>query len=457
MAIRNFNEYKRMITRYLTSCLIFCNVFFGFCKNVEPKISNLKAKINSNGKTITLSYDLYDSENDDICVDFNIKSTTEPLEYLSAYGDFGYPIKSGKNLSIIIHYKGTIETINKYVVSLSADDITSLDISVLSTSDLKYNLEFIYGIRHFDKNPDHLEKVRQFICQEFSREGLKPYRQEFHLFYNNGSVRFKKPSSENEIPKNTRIIEAANIIGRLEGIGNSEEMVVLGAHFDTVDSSMGADDNASGVSALIECLQVLSQYSFEKTILFVAFDQEESGMLGSEYFVNKLGIDVKNVHTYINLDMIGYYDESKNSQIFPSELKTVFPQAYKKVKENDFRGNFILNTSNKNSQNLMNVFDSNALKFSDSLNVVSILVPNDGKFASDEFRASDHVAFWDADIPSITLGDTGNFRNKNYHSLRDTLGSVNLNFLKFVTKAVISTLVDIAEIKHTTKQSCVIE
>ena len=95
-----------------------------------------------------------------------------------------------------------------------------------------------------------------------------------------------------------------NVVGVQEGLVRPDEIYVCGAHYDSVDQSPGADDNASGVAAVMEAARVLSQYDFEATIVFIAFDREEQGMVGSQAWVNEhLGEDIQGA---LCLDMIAF-------------------------------------------------------------------------------------------------------------------------------------------------------
>ncbi|MHC4560320.1 MAG: M28 family metallopeptidase, partial [Planctomycetota bacterium] len=95
-----------------------------------------------------------------------------------------------------------------------------------------------------------------------------------------------------------------NVVGVHRGISCPNEIYVLGAHYDSVAGSPGAWDNASGVAAVLEVARVLSQHAFEATIVFIAFDREEQGSLGSAAYVND-HINER-IHGMINLDSIAW-------------------------------------------------------------------------------------------------------------------------------------------------------
>ncbi|MDO9512177.1 MAG: M28 family peptidase [Bacteroidales bacterium] len=100
-----------------------------------------------------------------------------------------------------------------------------------------------------------------------------------------------------------------NVIASYPGTVLPDEYVIVGAHYDSYASgnnAPGADDNASGTSGVLEIARILSQYDFEKTLIFCAFSAEEMGLVGSDAYVNRCKNQGMNILGYFNLDMIGY-------------------------------------------------------------------------------------------------------------------------------------------------------
>jgi hypothetical protein len=95
-----------------------------------------------------------------------------------------------------------------------------------------------------------------------------------------------------------------NVVSVHRGVSCPDEIYVLGAHYDTVEGTPGAWDNASGVAGVLESARVLSQHAFEGTIVFIAFDREEPGLFGSAAYVNDHMLD--RIHGMINLDSIAW-------------------------------------------------------------------------------------------------------------------------------------------------------
>jgi len=115
-----------------------------------------------------------------------------------------------------------------------------------------------------------------------------------------------------------------NVIATKIGTKYPDEVVMLGAHYDTHSNSTsqpGADDNASGTAAVLEIARILSQYSFDRTIVFCAFSGEEYGLYGSKAYAQRCAQEGMDIFGYFNLDMIGYLKPSsiiiKTSLIYP--------------------------------------------------------------------------------------------------------------------------------------------
>lgn len=119
-----------------------------------------------------------------------------------------------------------------------------------------------------------------------------------------------------------------NVIATLTGTTYPDEYVVLGGHYDSYSYSgdaPGADDNASGTSGVMEIARILSEYEFERTIVFCAFSGEEYGLYGSAAYANRCANDGMNILGYFNMDMIGYlkpgHTTIKSSIIYPTSAK----------------------------------------------------------------------------------------------------------------------------------------
>jgi Zn-dependent M28 family amino/carboxypeptidase len=223
--------------------------------------------------------------------------------------------------------------------------------------------------------------------------------------------------------------------------------MIVDAHYDSVFNAPGADDNASGVAGVLEALEILKDYSFERSIKFIAFDLEEEGLKGSVDYATKAVAESEDIMGVINFEMIGYHTEQPNSQSFPFGFELLFPDAYGEIEENDFKGDFITNVGTENLPNLMMCYDSIAEIYVPELSVISVASPGNGTIVPD-LQRSDHAPFWFAGYDAIMLSDGAEFRNPNYHMASDSLHLLDMNFAANIVKAAVATLIDKSGIVH---------
>jgi hypothetical protein len=215
-----------------------------------------------------------------------------------------------------------------------------------------------------------------------------------------------------------------NLVAEKRGTTRPDEVVLVGAHYDAFFAA--ADDNSTGVAAVLELARVLREHSFARTIRFVGFDLEELGFTGSARYVAGLspGDDVTAALVF---DSIGFRRHEPGSQRAPSGLS--LPTT----------GDFLAVISNARSVGPAD--DVWLLNQRLGLTrVVSIEAPGRGESAlvSDLLR-SDHGPFWLADKPALFFTDTTEFRNERYHTPNDTLDTLDPAFLAEVTRlAVVS-------------------
>ncbi|MFO8038112.1 MAG: M28 family peptidase [Sodalinema sp.] len=213
-----------------------------------------------------------------------------------------------------------------------------------------------------------------------------------------------------------------NLIAQRDGTNPDAPILLLGAHYDTVPNSPGADDNASAVAAVLEAAHLLKAPT-PRGLRLVLFDLEERGLLGSFAYVSPQTIE--NLEGVIILEMIGYACEEIGCQTYPRGLPDSLPE----------RGDFLGVVGNWPYHHLTDAFE--AIPRSGSPTRVTLTVPV-GPFL--ELLRSDHAPFWLAGVPAVMVTDTANFRNPNYHRLSDTPDSLNRSFLEGATQAVIDVL-----------------
>ncbi len=202
-----------------------------------------------------------------------------------------------------------------------------------------------------------------------------------------------------------------NIICEIKGTeARDDGILVVGAHYDTVVGTPGADDNASGVAGLLELTRLAALNPFQRTVRFAAFSLEEPPIfmtknMGSYIYAKSLRNEDVKVYGMISLEMLGYYSERKGSQYYPFPFfKWFYPD----------KGNFIAFVGNISSRSftirVKKLFKSVSSLPVESLNAFSI-VPG--------VNFSDHLNFWEFGYPAFMITDTAFYRNPNYHALGD--------------------------------------
>ncbi len=209
----------------------------------------------------------------------------------------------------------------------------------------------------------------------------------------------------------------SNVIAELRGTERPDEVVVVGAHYDAYYA--GADDNSSGVAAMLEMARLASGKRFARTVRFVGFDLEEFGLVGSTRYVS--AHPEEKVVTSIVFDCIGYKDPTPGAQLglpgFP------IPDT----------GDFIAAIANERSN--VRLEELYALGSRLGVSLRGVLTPGDGTGpATGNLMRSDHAPFWMAGQSSLFLTDTANFRNPHYHTDKDVPSTLDADFLTDVTR-----------------------
>jgi len=210
-------------------------------------------------------------------------------------------------------------------------------------------------------------------------------------------------------------LKAKNISVELKGGSLSQEIVVVGAHYDSVHGSPGADDNGSGVAALLEIARQLKNTEASRTIRLVAFVNEEppnfqTPAMGSWVYTKRSHQLNEKIVAAISLETVGMYTGEENSQHYPAGLSLFFPS----------KGNFVGFVGNLSSRSLVR----------DSLEYFrkTTQFPSEGVAAPGEMTGigwSDHWSFWQEGYPAIMISDTALFRNPNYHRPSDKPDTLN--------------------------------
>lgn len=224
-----------------------------------------------------------------------------------------------------------------------------------------------------------------------------------------------------------------NILVDLPGRELPAEILLVGAHYDAAPGAPGADDNGTGVAALLEVARVLKDRPLKRTVRLAFFTLEEVGLVGSmaharSYRAPEPGEPKELESTppqapttpgklfgMISLEMLGYYSDAPGSQKSPiQEIKGVFTPPT----VGDFLAAVTLSTHSAFCRRVAAAMESAApgLKIF-PFDVLPLPVP--------DMVRSDHAPFLAAGVPAIMLTDTANFRNPNYHKASDTVATID--------------------------------
>jgi Zn-dependent M28 family amino/carboxypeptidase len=224
--------------------------------------------------------------------------------------------------------------------------------------------------------------------------------------------------------------EYANVIARSRHVSNAV-CVLVGAHYDSIPDTPGADDNASAVAALLACAKALAQHAPETPACFVCFNREEDGLLGSADFVRTIGAKgkmfVREAHI---LEMVGYCDHHPGSQAIPPGLPIQVPD----------RGDFLGILANQDSTAMASNVLQTARTYRPDFPVLSLKVFAGAEKLLPILQRSDHAPFWKAGVPAILWTDTSEFRNPHYHQPSDTPDTLDYEFLRSVSQILIATI-----------------
>lgn len=251
--------------------------------------------------------------------------------------------------------------------------------------------------------PQALEAAAAYIEGEFTALGYEVRRQPF---------RVSNPPGE-----------ARNLAVEVPRRGGSGEIVVLGAHYDSVRGSPGANDNASGVAALIELARLLKDTGPGRRLRLVAFANEEppfftTGEMGSQVHARQARERGERVSAMLALETLGYYSDQPESQQYPFPLGLIYPGT----------GNFVGFVGNLGSASLVRrcveLFRA-AAAFPSEGGALPGAIPGVGW--------SDHWSFWQEGYEAVMVTDTALYRYPWYHLPGDTPERVDYGRLARVT------------------------
>lgn len=235
-------------------------------------------------------------------------------------------------------------------------------------------------------------------------------------------------------------ITVANLIVERRGERRPDLIVVVGAHYDSVPATPGADDNASAVAVLIEAARLLRGRSGRRTVRFVAFACEEpphfyTDTMGSQVYARRCRTRSERILGMVCLEMLGYFTDEPGSQAtpfgIPRCLRWLFPH----------RGQFLAAVGNLRSLSLAWRFHW-GFKRCSRLPLFSVCLPE----AIHEIRLSDNSSFWDQGYPALMVTDTSFLRNPHYHQSSDRADTLDYVRMAQATRGVAGGLLRLAGI-----------
>lgn len=263
--------------------------------------------------------------------------------------------------------------------------------------------------------PDKLNQAADFIEREFSAAGFRVARQSYDVAG----------------------ITCFNLEVELSGNDRADEIVIVGAHYDSVHGCPAANDNASGVAGMLALARAFASRQPARTLRFVAFANEEpphfwTENMGSLVYARRCRRRGENVVGMFSLETIGYYSDRRGSQKYPFPLNLFYPST----------GNFVGFAGNTASGELVREtvgrFRARAA-FPSQGAVLPAFVREAGW--------SDHWSFWQQGYPALMVTDTAPFRYPYYHTPNDKPDQLDYDRMARVVLGLEKVIADLIEAK----------
>jgi len=254
--------------------------------------------------------------------------------------------------------------------------------------------------------PKNLDRAASYITSFYEQIGVRAHAEPYS--YNN--------------------LEVSNIVAEISSGAHPSHRYIVGAHYDSVSGTVGADDNASAIAVQLETARSLKAMFDQKKgidlgVKFVSFALEEppvygTSHMGSRVYAKKARETHEKIDGMICLEMVGYACYEPGCQQYPFPLQFM---GYPK------EGNFIGIVGNTRSLGFTKAL-TNAFKRNKDLPVIKLNIPFNG-WILPAVRLSDHASFWDKGFRAVMITDTAFFRNPNYHLLSDSMEKLDYRFM----------------------------
>lgn len=229
--------------------------------------------------------------------------------------------------------------------------------------------------------------------------------------------------------------EVVNLAAEVKGTQHPDEVVVIGAHYDTVPGSPGANDNGSGVAALLELARLFADKKPDRTVRFITFVNEEppyfqTDEMGSRVYARRAKGRGEKIVAMLSLETIGCYSDAPKSQHYPPPFNRFYPET----------GNFIGFVSDLGSRAMLH---RTIATFR-----ATTQFPSEGLAAPGWIQGigwSDHWSFWQEGYPAVMVTDTAPFRYHFYHEADDTPEKLDYARMARVVAGIERVVADLSE------------
>lgn len=263
--------------------------------------------------------------------------------------------------------------------------------------------------------PNNIKKTEQYIKSFYDKIGVH-YKTEPYKYNKN---------------------QYANIVANISLKSKSNKNYIVGAHYDSVAGTVGADDNASAVAVQLELARFLNKFNINISnskkinIKFISFPLEEPPVFNTKYMGSKISAKIaknnnQKIDGMICLEMVGFFCHEKGCQKYPFPLNYL---GYPKT------GNYIGIVGDTSSSSLTNSIYK-AFKKNNNLPVIKLSVPARG-FLLPSVRLSDHASYWDQGYKAVMITDTAFFRNYNYHLSSDTMETLDYTYMAELVESLV--------------------
>lgn len=272
-------------------------------------------------------------------------------------------------------------------------------INEVNSDSLKYNIEKLSGVK-----PVYIDGEEKLILSRHSYDAGNDVAADY--------IEKRLTQYGYSIINNRFNVNGRNVIAELKGKSNPADFLIICAHYDSMPlkgNAPGADDNASGVAAVMEAARLFKDKTPDYSVLFALWDEEEQGLIGSKHYAKQCSDENKNIIGVINLDMIAYDSDSDYEFSFVTLSENEIPQMV---------------------QDGLNIIQKYDLKLKHNFLY--------GR------TYSDHASFWLYDYPAILIIEDYKDFNAYYHTGEDLETHINYPFLKKNTQLSIGMLTKMA-------------